>query len=96
MDAGDLLFDPKQNNACVDKDKISLLLSTLKSLGLKGTVLGPADNLELLTQNKMPVLGSEGLAYLQIAPNLKIAVIQLPKEQLDQLELLSGADLVIW
>ncbi|MEI6790314.1 MAG: multiheme c-type cytochrome [Myxococcaceae bacterium] len=96
VDAGDLLFDPRQNNSCVDKDKIALLLGTLKNLGLQGTVLGSSDDLLLIKQNQVPVLGSEGLAYLQIAPNLKIAVVSLPKEQLDKLELLSDVDLVIW
>jgi hypothetical protein len=96
VDAGDLLFDPRQNNSCVDKDKISLLLSTLKNLGVQGTVLSPFDNLELLKANQMPVLGSEGLAYVQLAPNLKIAIVQLPREQLDKLELLPDVDLIIW
>ncbi len=96
VDAGDLLFDPKQNNTCIDRDKIGLLISTLKNLGVTGTVLSPFDNLELLSQNQMPVLGSEGLAYLQLAPNLKILIVQLPKEQLDKLELLPGVDLIIW
>ena len=96
VDTGDLLFDPKQNNRCVDKDKISLLLSTLRNLGLKGTVLGPTDNLELLVQNKIPILGSAGLAYLQIAPNLTIAIVQLPKQKLEQLELPSEVDLILW
>lgn len=96
VDAGDMLFDPKQNNSCVDQEKISLLISTLKNLSLTGTVLSPFDNLELLTQNQLPVLGSDGLAYVQLAPNLKIAIVQLPREQLDKLELLSGVDLIIW
>lgn len=96
VDAGDSLFDPKQNNSCVDQEKIALLLSTLKSLDVKGTVLSPFDDLELLTQNQMPILGSEGLAYVQLAPNLKVLIVQLPKEQLDKLELLPGVDLIIW
>lgn len=96
VDAGDLLFDPLQNNSCIDKDKISLLLTTLKRLGVQGTVPGPFDRLDLLRVNRMPILGSEGLAYVRLAPNLKVAIAQLPREQLEKLEFLPDVDLVIW
>lgn len=96
VDAGDLLVDPQQTNSCVDQEKINLLLSTLKNLGLKGTVETSLDHSELLLKNKISVLGSEGLAYVQIAPNLKIAIVKQPKEQLEKLVFLPDTDLVIW
>lgn len=96
VDAGDLLFDPKQPSTCLDHDKLDLLLSTLKNLNLSGTVLAQTDDASLIQKSGVKILGLEGLAYFQPKPNLKVAIVQLPKEQLDKLEFLKDVDLIIW
>src|SRR3989338_10091302 len=45
---------------------------------------------------KETTLSPDGIAYVQFAPNVKVALVQLPRDQLDKLELLEQPDLIIW